>query len=51
VEVWTVRRSEKVMGESTLFEEEEMVGEIINDVHDTQHSLPLCFAYDAQREP
>jgi hypothetical protein len=34
VEVWTVRRSEKVMNRSTLLEEQEMTGETINDVHD-----------------
>jgi hypothetical protein len=34
VEVWTVRRSEKVMDRSTLLEEQEMTGETINDVHD-----------------
>lgn len=34
MEVWTVRRSKKVMGRSTLLEEQEMTGETINDVHD-----------------
>jgi hypothetical protein len=33
VEVWTVRRSEKVVGRSTLLEEQETTGETINDVY------------------
>lgn len=34
MEVWIVRRSEKVIGGSRLLEEQEMTGEIINNVRD-----------------
>jgi len=45
-----VRRSEKAVGRSTLPEEQEMIGETINDVHDKGTGTIFSIHTTRQRE-